>query len=196
VPHRLQLARRPGQHDDGRRVVLARRHDEPRRGADRLQDPGAGGDHRLLAVGHEDGGGVEVGPARHQRTQDRGDAPLERLVEDHLAILELADDRGRQVVGGRPEPAARDDQRAALGRQEAQRAQDVGRAVSDQDDRDRVGAEREQLLRQPRAVAIQHAPRQHLGAGDDDPRPDAHGVGVTRRAGACPPTAAGARAAA
>ena len=139
--------------------------------------------------------GIEVRPARHERAQDLRDAALERLVEHHLAALELADHGGRQVVGRRPEAAARADQLAALGGEEAQRAQDVLGPVADDRDGDRVGAELEQLLGQPRAVAIQDAAGEHLGAGDDDPRPDAHGRALTgRRRAAAWPTAAGAPA--
>ena len=112
--------------------------------------------------------------------QDLPDPPFQRLVEHHLATGEAPDDLRRQVVGRRPEPAARDDERAALAREEAQRPQDLLRPVADDDDRRRVRAQLEQPVRQPRAVAIRDAPGQHLGAGDDDPRADAHGLQTGR----------------
>ena len=197
VPHRLQLARRAGQDDDGRGGLARRRrgHHEPGGGADRLEDLGAVGDHRLLAVGLEHRRRIEIRPARHERAQDLGDAALQRLVEHHRAALELADHGGGQVVGGRSQAAARADQRTALAGEEAQCAQDVGGPVADHRGGDRVGAELQQALGQPRAVAVQDAPGEHLGAGHDDARADAHARGLTaRRRAVAWPTAAGARA--
>ena len=68
---------------------VGRRHDEPRRGPDRLEDrarpPGSTACLRLDAQHRL---GIEVRPARHERLEDLRDAPFQRLVEHHLAALE------------------------------------------------------------------------------------------------------------
>ena len=94
LPHRLQLARRPGQHDHGRAVAtLGRRDDERRRGADRREHGRAPrGTTACLRLEARIASSVSVRPAAAQRQQDRGDPLLERLVEHHLAPAELADD--------------------------------------------------------------------------------------------------------
>ncbi len=121
--------------------------------------------------------------------------------------LEGADDLGGEVVGGRPQPAARDDQVDADRGQERERAVHVLGPVADDDGVGVVDPELAQAVRQPRAVAVRHPPRQHLGAGDDDPRPRAHapqagrfaaGSGLTRPGGVIsypriPPVGATAR---
>ena len=55
-------------------------------------------------------------------------------------------------------------------------ADQVVRAVADDDDVPDVDAEAAQLLGQPRPVAVGHPAGEHLGARDDDPGPHAHGV--------------------
>ena len=174
-PHGVQLARRAGEHDHGRPAVD--RHDEAGRGAHRLEDGGARGHDGLLAVGGADRVGVEVGPARHQRAQDLGDALLERLVEDHLAPGERAHHLGREVVRGRPQPAAGHDQVDVARGQEAQRLLHVLAAVAHDQRVGVVDAERAQLLGQPWPVAVGHAAREDLGARDDDAGVRAHAVG-------------------
>ena len=141
---------------------------------DGLEHVGAHGDDGLLAGRRAHRVRVDARPARHQRLHDRGDALLERLVERHFAPLEARDDLGGQVVGGRAQPAAGDDQVHALTREEPQRALDVLRAVGD-DERVRVlHPQLEQALGQPRPVAVGHAAGEHLGARDDDAGARAH----------------------
>ena len=87
------------------------------------------------------------------------------------------DDLGRQVVGGRPQPAAGDDQVDAARGQEAQRLLHVLAAVADDQRVGVVDAQLAQALGQPRPVAVGHAAREDLGARDDDAGARAHAVG-------------------
>ena len=146
-PHRLQLARRPRQDDDH---ALAGRHDQARGGPDRVEGDRALGHHRLLAVGLHHRLLVEV-EAPREAAQDLGDLRLHLLVEHQLAPGEAGDDLGREVVGGRPEAAAGDDQVHALGRHEAQRRLEVLRAVADDQDVGDLDPELGQLLGDPGA---------------------------------------------
>ena len=186
APHRLQLARRAGQHDDRRRLARApasRRAPAPCRPAPGSRRPP--GSTACLRLETRIASGSRSGQRDISGRRISRDAALQRLVEHHLAAWNSPDDRSREVVGGRAEPAARDDQPAALVGEEAQRPQDVLGTVADDRDRDRIGAEREQLLGQPRPVAVRHAPGQHLGAGDDDAGANAHRAALTCRPGAC-----------
>jgi hypothetical protein len=191
LPHRVELARRAGKHEHGRASPLPRRHDHPRRRAGRLDHRPALGHQRLLAVRQPDRVLVEIRPALHQRLEDRPDPILERLVERQLAAGEASHHLERQVVGGRAEPAARDDQVDALAGHEVQlRLHVLGPVAADRDVGE-VDAELAQAVGQPRAVAVAHPPRQHLGAGDDDPGARAHGpltrMGAPRdRSARCP----------
>ena len=99
---------------------------------------------------------------------------LEPRVEHHLAAAEAADDLGRQVVGSRTEPAARDDQRHPPARHILQGSEQVIRAVADDLDHRGVDAELAQALGQPRTVAVGDDPGQDLGSGDEDARPGSH----------------------
>ncbi len=174
-PHGLQLARRAGQDDDGgRRRAVGGRHDEAGRGPDGLEDRRADGDRRLLAVALLERREVDVRPALGDALEDLGDAPAQGVVHRHRAALEAPDDLGGQVVRGRPEAAAGDDQVAALGGQEGERVLHVLRAVADDDDRLQVDAELAQAVREPRPVAVHDAAGEDLGAGDDDARSRAH----------------------
>ena len=131
-PHRLQLARRAGQDDHD---PLAGRHHQPRRGADRVERDRALRHHRLLAVGLDHRLLVEVeAAAAGEAAQDLGDLLLHLLVEHQLAAGEAGDHLGGEVVGGRAEAAAGDDQVHALGGQEAQRRLEVLGAVADDQD--------------------------------------------------------------
>ena len=76
----------PREHDDRRLAG----HDQPRRGARRVDHVRALRDHRLLAVGGPHGVEVEVAEALHQRPQDVRDALLEVLVERQRAAGEVA----------------------------------------------------------------------------------------------------------
>jgi hypothetical protein len=186
----LQLTRRAGKDHDGRPgPPLGRRDDEPGSGADRLEDRRARGHHRLLAVRDPDGLGIQVRPARHERAQDLRDPLLERCVQDHLAALEPPHDLGGQVVGGRAQAAAGQDEVEPLPGEEAQRALDVPGPVADHRDVGDVDAALAQALGEPRPVAVLHAAREDLCARDDDPRPDAHAaqVGRERAARGCRP---------
>ena len=158
APHRLQLARRPGQHDDRRAAAVD---------AGGTTSPGAvptgsrtvapAGTTACLRLPRADRVGVEVGPALQQRLEDRRD-PL--LAAARRATISrpwnAADDLGRQVVGGRPEPAARDDQRrrrCAARKRSAPRPCPRGRSPTTTIVRV-VDAELAQPLGQPRAVAV------------------------------------------
>jgi hypothetical protein len=164
-------AARPRQHHRRRAVALARRrHHQPGRRPDRVEDRGATRDDRLFAVGLPHRLRVQIRPALHQRPQDLGDALLERHVEHHLAPAEAPHDLGGEVVGGRSQPAAGDDQRHAGVAHELERRQEVLGAVAHDLDHGRVHADLAQALRQPGAVAVRDDPAEDLGAGDEDPR--------------------------
>ena len=116
---------------------------------------------------------------------------MERLIDNHFALLELADHGCRQVVGRRAEPTAGDNQRATLVGKPAQRRENVGRSIAYDHCALVINAERPKLLGAPWPVAINDATRQHFGAGDDYACTRAHG----NREGTAPPTsAAGAEA--
>ena len=67
-PHRVELARRAGHHDDGRALPPVRgRHHEPGRRARRVDHERARGDDRLLAVGLPHGIEIQVAPSLHER---------------------------------------------------------------------------------------------------------------------------------
>ena len=86
-----------------------------------------------------------------------------------------ADDLGREVVGGRPEAAAGDDQVDALARRgSAARPRMSSRPVADDHDVRELDAQLAQPLRQPRAVAVGDDPAEHLRARDDDAGARAH----------------------
>src|SRR5206468_2179433 len=112
--------------------------------------------------------GVEAEAAREVR-QDAGDLPLHALVQDELAAREASHHLRREVVGGGPEAAARDDQVHPLGRQEAERALEVRRAVADADDLGDVDTQLAEALGDPRAVPVDDAAGEHLRARHDDP---------------------------
>jgi hypothetical protein len=173
-PHRPQLARGPGEHDDGGPLTVRGRNHQPWRGTHRGEHGRAFGDHCLLAVRMADRLGVEPGPAVEHGRQDLADARLESRVEDHLAPGEAPHDLGREVVRGRPEAAAGDDQVETLGGHEGQRGQDVPFTVADDDDVRGIDADLAQALGQPGAVAVGDDPAQDLGAGDEDSGARAH----------------------
>ncbi len=168
-PHLVELARRAGEHDDGRTGTGRRWDHQPRRGPDRIQNRGTPRNDGLLSVRLPDRVGIEALPAMHQRPEDLGDPLLERVVEHHLAAGEATDDLGGQIVRGRPEAAAGHDQRHPLVRHVPERVQQVVRAVADDLDHRGVDAELDQALGQPRPVAVGDDPRQDLGARDQDP---------------------------
>ncbi len=181
LPHRLELSRRPRQHDDQRAVgALGRRHDEPGRGPHRVEDLGAHRHDRLLAVGGQDRLLVQARPAPAQPAQDHGDLLFGRGVEHHLATLEGPHQlRGAVVLGRSQAAAGHDHVQAGVGK-ERQRGAHVLVAVGD-DDRVRVvDAQLGQALGDPSAVAVQHAAGQHLGAGDHDAGASAHPAQVGR----------------
>ena len=105
---------------------------------------------------------------RAKPAQDLGDPLLHALVEDQLAARERPHDLGGEVVGGRPQPAGGDDQLEALVGEEAQGREQVLAAVADGEDVGDLDSQPLELLRDPGAVAVAHAARQHLGPGDDD----------------------------
>ncbi len=120
------------------------------------------------------------------RAHDLGDAPLERLVEHHLATLEAADDLGRQVVRRRPQPAAGHDDVDALPRHERERRTHVLGAVADDRGVRELDPQLVQAFGQPRPVAVADPARQHLGARDHDPRARSRGRGAHVHVGSCP----------
>ncbi len=175
LPHRVQLARRAREHDHGR--PAADRHHEPGRGPGRIDRLGAHRNHRLLAVRDPQRVGVEAKPAG-EVGEDRGDLVLHALVEDHLHPREAGDDLGGQVVGGRPQPAAGDDEVAALGRHEPEPALEVLGPVADREDVRDLDPELAEPLRDPGAVAIRDPRGDHLGARDQDAGAHAHSSGL------------------
>ena len=97
--------------------------------------------------------------------------------------MKTAHDLGREVVGGRPEAAAGEDQVHARVGHEPQRRLDVRRPVAHDHRQREVDAEIAQAVGQPGAVAVADAAGEHLGPGDDDARAGAH-VQVGWRSGA------------
>ena len=92
---------------------------------------------------------------------------------DHLAALERPDDLGGQVVGGRAQAAAGDDQVDARAAGSAAPRHVLG-PVADDRDVGEVDAELAQALGQPRPVAVGDPAGEDLGPGDDDARAGAH----------------------
>ncbi len=111
-------------------------------------------------------------------SQDVGDPPLEGFVKRQRAPGELGDHRQRQVVRGRAEPAAGDDQVDPLLAVKAQLGLHVLGAIAADGDRRQVDPQLAQPVRQPRAVAVLDPAGQHLGAGDDDAGARAHAQGL------------------
>ena len=151
------------------------RHDDPRGGARGLDHRRALGHQRLLAGGGAHGLGVHVGPSPHQRLDDGGDAPLERLVEGQRTAGEARDHLQRQIVRGRPEAAAGHDQVHLLAGQELQLGLHVLGAVAADGDVGQLHAQLQQPVGQPGPVGVRHAAGQHLRTGDHDPRADRAG---------------------
>ena len=79
-----------------------------------------------------------------------------------------------RVVGGRAEAAGGEDQVHPLVTEEPERADQVVDPVADDRDVRDVDAELPEPLGQPRSVAVDDPPGQHLGAGDDDAGACAH----------------------
>ena len=105
----------------------------------------------------------------HERPENLGDPLLERVVEHHLAAGEAPHDLGREVIGGRPEAAARHDHGHPLCRHEPERRHQIVGAIADDLDHRCVDAELGQALGQPGSVAVGDDPGQDLGARDEDP---------------------------
>ena len=171
-PHRLQFARRTGQHDDRRLTA----DDDSGRGSDRVDHVRSGRNQGLLAVGRTHRLEVHIVEARHQSLDDVGDPRLEAGVEHEFAATELRHRRDRHVVGRRAQPAAGDDEVDAFVGQEPQLRFDVARAVAADRDMRELDPELEEPIGDPGAVAVLHAPGEYLGSGNDDARACAHGV--------------------
>ncbi len=105
---------------------------------------------------------------------DRFDALRERLVKDRLTALKAAHDLGGEIVGGRPQPAAREDQVDLLGGRVLERALHVIRSVADDRQIGEIHPQLTQSLGEPRAVTVAHATVQHLGARHHYRGPHAH----------------------
>ena len=184
APHRVQLARRPRKHDHDRPSLGA--HHQAGRGPDRVERLRTRRHHRLLAVRDPQRLGVEAHSAGIAG-DDLGDPRLHRLVEDQFDAGEAGDHLGGEVVGGRPEPAAGDDQLATLVGEEGEPGLEVGGAVADHEDVDHLDPELAQALGDPGAVAVADSRRDHLGPGDEDARSHAHDAIVAHRAAAPTP---------
>ena len=176
LPHRLQLARRSGQHDDRRaRVPSARRHDQPGRGADRLEHGRAARDHRLLAVGRAErlAIGVRASAAsaapgsRRSAARARSSSTISRPQKPPTISAVRS-----SAVGPRP-PLVTITRHPGARMCSSAREQVLGTVADDLDHRG-VDAELAQPLGQPRPVAVGDDAGQHLGAGDEDP--GAHGA--------------------
>ncbi len=179
LPHRLQLARRTRQHDDRRSAA------EPACAArGRTTSPGAvptGSSTaapagivaclRLAAriaswsmFGQRFTSGLTISAIRSD----------ERIVEHHLAALESADHLGGQVVRGRAQPPARqDDADPLLGMKRRAASMSRGRSPTIAVyARSTPSSRRRSASQGPlRSLTL---PREHLGAGDDYPRSRAH----------------------
>ena len=173
-PHRVQLARRAGQHDHCGPGAVERGHHQARRRPRGRDHARSLGHHRLLAVGGADRLEVQVRPALHQRAQDVGDPGLELGVEKQRPAHEAGHHLDGQVVGGRAEPAAGQDQVDALLGHEPQLGLHVLGAVAADGDVGEVDAQLAQAVGQPRPVAVLHPAGQDLGPGDDDARAGGH----------------------
>ena len=159
----------PGSTHDQRR----RAHEEPRRRAHRLQHHRARPARAPACARPPASARARRRPARAGRSTIAQIALLQRGVELHRHAHPRRHDLGGEVVRGRPEPAAGDHQ-VRRPRHEVQRAR-AGRPAGRRrpamyGQRHAVPAQR---LGQPRPVGVADQPREHLGAGDDDPR--AHG---------------------
>jgi hypothetical protein len=108
--------------------------------------------------------------------EDGGDLLLHCLVEFQLHPGEPGDHLSGQVIRGRPEPTAGDDQVDALAGEESQRRRQVLRPVSDAEQVGHLDAQLAQPLRQPRAVAVGDLTVEQLCPGDHDPGPDVRGA--------------------
>jgi hypothetical protein len=162
VHHRLHLARHAGQDDD---VLAAGLHAIAGRGAERVRnDHVAFRHHRLLQV-------VE----RHldaARREELADAVRRRRVLDELPPEHRTDRLGREVVGGGPDAAGRDDDVRERHRL-LPRPLEPLRIVPDDDDRDDVDPELEELVGDPLRVRVGDAAGGELvAARQDDGTPD------------------------
>ena len=165
--------------------TVGRRHDEPRRGADRLEDRRTLRHHRLLAVARPDRLLVEVAPAAAQPLQDpsrcaarapgRAPSRAPRRRPTTSAVRSSA-------VGPRP-PLVMIRSTPSRG-QEVEGCAQVVAAVRDDHDVRELDAAPAQLLGQPRAVAVRDDAGQDLGAGDDDAGARAHAQVAAAR-GSC-----------
>ena len=103
-PHRRELARRPGQHDD---VGAAERQQQP--GAVPSAITSRPRHERLLAIAVAVERRVGPAPAR-ERGHDRRDRLEQPLVQHELGARDLRDGLDRAVVVRRPEPSRGDHQ--------------------------------------------------------------------------------------
>ena len=173
-PHRLQLARRPGQHDHRRAVRRRPAARRPARARSRpARAPSRPRGHRLLAVAARAsprGRGSASAPASGARISAIRSSSASSSTSSRPC--EAADDLGGEVVGGRPEAAAGDDQVHPLGGQEAQRRRACPRGRSptivDVRERRRPSSRRRSDSHGPLRSVM--TPGEHLGARDDDAR--------------------------
>lgn len=142
--------------------------DDAGRGADRFQDRRARGHHGLFAIGRPQRVEVDVAATGGEPAQDLGDPLLQFGVEHEVAPAEPGDRGDGQIVGGRPQPTAGDDEVDALGGEEPQLRLDVGGPVTADGDVGEFDPEFQQPVGHPWAVEVLNPAGQHLGAGDDD----------------------------
>ena len=119
-------------------------------------------------------------PAHPQPLQDGPDALLQPRVERQAPSGEVGHDRRGEVVGGRPEATAGDDQIESERRLGLERRTHVLRAVADDEDLRAVDPRAAQPLRQPGPVGVADDPGQDLRSRDDDAGACAHEVQVGR----------------
>ena len=154
--HRAHLVRHPGHRIDH---LVAEWADQPGRGARHL------GDERgaIRNVGLAQVVGRHLAPARGEQ---RADLLGHLGAADQRNAHDLGDRLARDVVLGRPEPAAQDHRIAALER-ETDRGDDPPEIVADLGLEVRIDAGERQLLADPGRIAVDDLAEQQLGADRD-----------------------------
>ena len=169
-PHALQLGRRAGQHDHDR--AASRVHDQPWRGADRVEPDRPARHCRLLAPPAAIASRLHPVFAASRPRSRRSCGPAPRRAPGRPR--RSGNGLGGQVVGGRAEAAAGDDELAAPVGVELQPGQQVGRPVADGQHLGHLDPELAEPLGQPRPVRVGDLPGQQLGAGQQDPGAHLH----------------------
>ena len=163
-PERLQLPRRPRQHDGD---AGAGSEDERRRRADEADHERSLGNRRLLSHAR---GEVRIGPLHPLRESPRTrlDRRLERRLDMQRKPGGTREQLDRSVVVGRAEAPGDDEQVAAEPRLE--RRGEVGLTVTHDRDLGRLDAALEERPCEERPVQVTPVAADELRAGDDDGR--------------------------